>query len=305
MKNSGRVAVFGAQTESELPVAATRTVEALRHHGSDGASFEMFFYDEVVFEIRTGDVRVFIHRDGRNIDLREFETVFLRSPANEPVRAAIARYCDHYRIKVMNSENLKLPFTAKLVQYTVAAIEGIPVPDSFYCEDDKTRGDLAEVFFGDSTSDDYIIKSITGSNGAENEKFTGLNNTPSIKQGIIQRFIKNTFEYRLIVANNRTAIGYKKVNVGAATQNNIARGGVRRVVDSIPAAAVDMALHMARLANRDIAAVDIVFDETTLSHKFFEVNFSYGHPGFDIDSNLMKEYSLILMGALLGKSEHI
>lgn len=290
-----RIALFGAQSRDSLPQAALSTTELLRMYGQD--DFELYCYDEVVFEI-SSVCRVYVVTQGGPVDLRTFDTVFLRSPANEPVRAAIARYCDHFDVAVINSENVMLPLSSKLVQYVVAALHGVAVPDTFYCDSLELRSVYAPLFFGES-NDSYVVKSIQGSNGRDNSKVEKLSVVPDAAACVIQRFIKNSFEYRVIVVDGEIAIAYKKVNVGKAYQNNIARGGTRELVEQLPNDVAAMAAKMANLAKREVAGIDVVYDENSRTHKLFEINFSYGHPGFAISSNEMQMYGSLLAKLLI------
>lgn len=297
--NVCRVAVFGAQSKTQLPHAALRTLTTLHLYGE--SNYELYCYEDVIFEISTNHTKAYlVTGDGRKTDLREFDTVYLRSPANEPVRAAVARYCQHFGVRIINSENCSLPLTSKLVQYVVAALNGIAIPDTFYCDDPVKRSDYASDFFGMSQGG-YVIKSVVGSNGRDNVKAKNLAELPNMSGSVIQRFVSNSYEYRVIIVNDEVALAYKKVNIGKAYQNNIARGGIRELVTLLPPEVCEMAIRMANLSQREVAAVDIVYDEEEKVHRLFEINFSYGHPDFEMDSNEIRKYGSLLANLMQKK----
>lgn len=293
-----RIAIFGAHS-TETPLSSSvKTASLLEQYGSD--NYEMLCYEDVVFELQTGSALAYvIGAGGVRTSLEEFDTVYLRAINDELVRAAIGRYCFHKGIRVLNSENLSLPLTSKLSQYTIASFEGVPIPRTFFCLG-RSHWHHAKQFLS-AGNGEYVIKSITGANGRDNIKVDSIDNTVDISQpSVIQEYIANDYEYRVIVVDARVSLAYKKISGGVVYQNNIARGGHREPVDSLPPQVSDMAIRMAQLTKREIAGVDVVYGRDG-EYRFFEVNYSYGHPS-DLSEETAKIYGEALARMLHGVS---
>lgn len=289
------VAIFGANSSSKPFAASTRMVELLRKYGQD--DYKLLYYEDVVFELKTGSALGYVVHNRRKVPLEDFNTIYLRSIEDELVRAAIAQYCLHRGVRVLNSENTNLPLTSKLSQYMAASFSGVEIPKSFFCLRPK-HWQLAVDFFGDS-ADSYVIKSIVGSNGHDNIKVSRPDAEYDLGvPSIIQEYIANDYEYRIIVIDGQVALAYKKVNTGKTYQNNISRGGERQLVSSVPTSARDIAIKMAALTHREVSGIDVVCGRDEV-HRFFEVNYSYGHPT-GIQEGALERY-----GKALSKMLHI
>lgn len=284
--NKKRIAIFGA-TSSKKPFSpSTKMFNLLEQYGDD--DYSLLYYEDVVFELQTGvAVSYIVAGDGRRTLLESFDTIYLRAMDNELVRAAIGLYCSYKNIRVLNSENAILPLTSKLSQYVVASFNNVSIPKTFFSLN-KLHWDLANEFL-DTDANEYIIKSISGANGRDNIKVNNLNVDVEV-DSVIQEFIANSYEYRVIVLGKQVALAYKKVNTGSGHQNNIARGGRRELIQEkdLPSEVREYAIKMADLSNREIAGVDVVSGDDG-SYRFFEVNYSYGHPA-GLDEEALKLY---------------
>ena len=270
-----KVLIFGSASDIDADTAHAKTLIMLQNNDLD--DYTHAGYRDVVFELDTSNINAYIVKGTEKLVLDTFDTIFLRSIKDESIRAAIAHYCALRGIRVVNSENMSLPLASKLSQYIHAAQMGIPIPRTFFCSQ-NTLIPLAKQFLD---TDTYVVKSISGSNGNDNYKTDTL---PSQLESlcVIQSFVPNTYEYRVITIDGKVALAYKKVNQGISYQNNIARGGRRETITTLPDEVAEYALAMAAACNREIAGTDIVYSDTLKQHIFFEVNYSYGHPSSDI-----------------------
>jgi gamma-F420-2:alpha-L-glutamate ligase len=90
---------------------------------------------------------------------------------------------------------------------------------------------------------------------------------------MIQKFIPNDCDYRVLIFNNQIiSIGERKSkNKSKEFRNNVSLGGSLKVVD-IPNEAKQIALGSAKILNKQMAGVDLIQDKNTKKWYIMEVN---------------------------------
>jgi glutathione synthase/RimK-type ligase-like ATP-grasp enzyme len=236
------------------------------------------------------------------IEIKKFEGIELFVEKNN-IRALIdgkpiAKYDTIFFRRVGKNRNLafivsnlarkqKIPFFDNLYQYSNEpgklkqtfwlAFHNISVPKTFYSPTYNSRRINSAVKF---LGFPMVIKASVSKRGkgvflANNKK--ELKNILAKTKGIetiFQEFIPNTFEYRFLILGNKIAVAEKKIRTKKKEfRNNVCLGAKEEFlsISDVPLSAKKEALRAAKIANIQIAGVDIVL--TPQGKQFiFEVN---------------------------------
>ena len=235
-------------------------------------------YSDMIFTIINGEVSITSAVTGR--DVASYDLVYIRDLGHEEVRNTIALYLEKRNKAFINSELKQRQYPSKLIQYVAYADAGLAVPDTAYANvkhRERALGLLGARF-------PLVIKSTTGSNGNDNFLVSSLEELNSLDMTaacVIQPFLENKFDYRIVVAENDILIDYSRFRSGDGYRNNISQVGRLELINDLPRELADMAVQAARAVNRDLAGVDILVAEKTGRPYILEVNFNYGTPEFD------------------------
>lgn len=291
------VAIFAAHSHHKPFRASTLMYEMLEK--ANPGHYQLVYYEDVVFELATDSAVAYLMLDDKKVLLESYQVIFLRSIVDEAIRGAIAQYCRYKGIRVINSENLDLPLLTKLSQYIAASCNGVPIPKTFFAANPDNRS-LAEAFLAEFTH--LLAKSITGSNGNDNILVDNISDIDLTTDYVIQGYVTNHSEYRVITIDYQPVLVYKKVRGDSASyRNNIAKGGHRELVTAVPDRVAEIASTMARLTKREIAGSDILIgDDGELT--FLEVNYSYGHPQ-SLEEEMISVYAQKLVKFISQESE--
>lgn len=239
-------------------------------------------YSNIVFIIKNNEVSCYSAVTGR--DLASYDLVYLRDIVYEEVRHAISLYLSFKKIPVVNTEASNFQCISKLTQNISFALNGIPVPDSVYAQSDHREGAID----ASGLSYPFIAKAIKGSNGRDNFLIESKGDLPEEIMGmdlILQPFIPNTFDYRIVVGGDEVLIAYKRIrNPKSSThQNNISQGGTGEIVNDLPKDVQEIALKAAKSINRELCGVDVLKNSKTGDHVVLEANFNFATPPFSKD----------------------
>lgn len=125
-----------------------------------------------------------------------------------------------------------------------------------------------------------IVKATKASNGAENYLLSSLSEFSGKEDLLycIQPFIPNSFDYRIIVAEEEILLVYKRIRQGNETHlNNIEQGGQREITASLNIFTTELAIAAAKSVKRNLAGVDVLVADDGKEY-LLEVNFNYGTP---------------------------
>lgn len=256
------------------------TWKSLTAIGNDNYFLEQ--YSDMVFTILNGEVSITSAVTGR--DVASYDLVYIRDLGHEEVRNTIALYLEKRNKAFINSELKQRQFPSKLIQYVAFADAGLAVPDTAYANVKHRAKALASL----GADFPIVVKSTTGSNGNDNFLVNSLDELNSLDMEaacVMQPFLENQFDYRIVVAESDILIAYKRVRGGDDYRNNISQGGSRELVKDLSGELAEMAVRAARAVNRDLAGVDILVAEKTGRPYILEVNFNYGTPAFDPETD--------------------
>lgn len=246
----------------------------------DEGTYDLEAYADVAVTIKNGVVRCFLLSTGR--DLASYDVVYLRDIVYEQVRYAIALYLKSKGVTMVNSEVSHFQCTTKLTQNISFALAGVPVADTVYVQP-KYRSQAVAML---ETTFPVIVKAITGSNGRDNflikSEHELMAETKDV-DAVIQPFIPNTFDYRIVVGDGQILLGYKRIRdpQGAVHQNNVSQGATGEVVADLPDDVADLALTAAQSISRELCGVDVLENSETGEHVVLEANFNFATPPFD------------------------
>lgn len=182
---------------------------------------------------------------------------------------------------IISEEVLGVMPMSKLGEMVLLSDKNIPLPNSIFMRNKhwlkylKKGGKLP---FGDQA----IVKSISGSMGADNylvrspDEFRQLLKRDLDMLFVVQEFIPNTCDYRIIFIGNEAKIAIKRSRVDEDTHvNNTSKGASAELIplDQIPAEMIEIAKNAAHAVRRNTyCGVDIMQHQDTGAYYVLEVN---------------------------------
>lgn len=272
-----KIAVFVSKNKFSSTSSGARFIERLNKSQSK-VEAEVFFYEDVIVLMRNKAIKFLFDGAERG---SEFELVYLRGISYAPLRHALASYFKSLGVQLVNTESLTFQSMTKLEQNVNFALAGVPIPDGVYVTE---GGDLKQALSLLEAPFPLIAKSIAGRNGTDNELVASYNELLSLSFGdaIIQSFVPNNFDYRVVVAGETVLASYRRIRGDADTghKNNISQGGTREFV-KLPEELASMAVAAARSIGRELTGVDILTNNQTGESVVLEANFNFGTPDFE------------------------
>lgn len=252
-----------------------RLVELLNE--TNEASFEYAYFDELSFYLDETSLVVRSERSGTLLD--DYDAIYLRHWGDEVTQSyglAVARYCKLKHIPFIDREAWRAGSYNKLTQYINLHEAGVPIPRTFMASGEfLARGVLAHKFVYP-----IIVKAAKGTRGVDNFKvnsqaqFDRIVNEQPEASFVVQQFIENDGDYRIIVAGDEVKMVIKRTAVAGSHLNNTSQGGAAELVniDSLSEKVRADSVKAAWFFARDFAGVDMVIDTKNGKHYCFEVN---------------------------------
>lgn len=235
---------------------------------------EVASYRDLGLLIDGKEAQITIYPTG--VDLREFQKILVLSTSffhrENYIFSAIACYCRHYGIEMLDDDFTNLD--GKLYAMWRFWENGINVPKTAFGPVEF----LAEALpnFGEKA----VLKSVNGTKGRDNylvssaeeiRKITAQN--PEIRY-ILQNFIPNDGDYRVILLNFEPKLAIYRSANGKDFRNNTSLGGEAGLVPlaQLDPEILELAVAAARSLNIKIAGADILQDKSTGQYSVLEVN---------------------------------
>ena len=246
---------------------------------SDALQVDVAVYDDLIYTLTSGSSQIAVGTTGR--DIAEYDVVYLRRIKESTAQAiAVGKYGVAKGVAVIDEEIATRPGSmGKLTQYLQLSLSGLPFPDTIYA---SSHDMLLKHFANWDKGFPLILKSVSGSRGNDNylikdqsELVATLHAHPKV-HFLIQQYIPNTADYRVWVCGDEIGpILYRTRTTGHT--NNTSQGGAATLIDDhsvLPANVLEACVQAAQCFKRDIAGVDVVFenDDTQGRFYFFEVN---------------------------------
>ncbi len=203
----------------------------------------------------------------------------------------ISNLAKHKNIFFVDNFHVRTSLRGKLIQMFLLALRGLPVPKTYHSlifDDKKIKKAIS--FLGLP----LVVKATNLGGGKmvylakSSEKLKKILKKHPDTEFILQEFIKNTFDYRIVVLGGKAAVAEKRIRMDKKEfRNNACRGGKEVFLDvkKVPKKINTLAVQAAKVMDVQVAGIDIV---RSLSGKdyVFEVNPA---PGFSIADKTSNE----------------
>lgn len=235
---------------------------------------EINYFENIELFFKDGNIRVLV--DGKKIDV--FSLIFFRRVGEfRNLANIISNIAEKKHIQFFDKLYLTSNEPSKLKQAFILASNGLSIPKTYYSpvyNSSKISHAASFLKFP------FVIKSSRGARGIDVylvKTRAAANNILRKLRGkeiIIQEFIPNSFEYRLLVLGDRIAVTEKKIrSQNEEFKNNVCLGATEEFIDtkSVPLQARRAALKAAKACNIQIAGIDLVIAPNKKEY-IFEVN---------------------------------
>lgn len=250
---------------------STRMHGTLHRNLQKHSSNEIFYttYKDLTFEIKPGKVEIYDTRN--NLFLEQYELVYFKQYSVETNACVV--FLLEKGISFLNKDLAFNFIYNKLAQYVKLGLGGLLIPDSFYGSSTQLLKAAKQMQFP------IILKSIESSLGKDNfliknyEELENVLENNKKKSFVIQKYIPNSFDYRVLILGGQLGTVLKRIRQNADDhRNNTALGAIEEEIASPPQEMIDLSVKVANLLGKDIAGVDLIFDEDTKQYFIIESN---------------------------------
>ena len=251
-------------------------------------------FEEVEVFLNNGEAEVLFGE----FNLNEVENIFFRKVGfNKDLAFLISTLADRKDINFTDKLYARFYDSTKLTQTFLFHMENISAPKTYFSPVyDKRKLFKAADFLGVP----FIVKECNSSQGKGVSLIENKNQIEeklksfSGKQIILQEFIKNDFEYRVLVTGSEVAVVEKKIRDKNSNEfrNNVHLGAQEEFLDisSVDKSMKDLALKAADILGIQIAGVDVI--EDLKGNRFItEVN---SNPSFTYNESVSNEISKLI-----------
>jgi glutathione synthase/RimK-type ligase-like ATP-grasp enzyme len=240
----------------------------------DGVGFSISVLSELSFLVNGENT--YIRDEEQSFDIKDFDLVVFRtmgrSNENKERAEAVAIYCRKKGVKCIDS---RLPHVGgKLNSAYERWFNGLNVPKTAV----GSVSSLVEIAgrFGYPV----ILKATDGKKGRDNylvktsQELTDIVAQNQDKQFVLNEFIPNDGDYRLLTLNYQVKMIILRQSDGRSHLNNTSVGGAATVVNEgdISQAVIDLAVAAAKTEGMEVAGVDVIIDKNTGTPYVLEVN---------------------------------
>ncbi len=214
--------------------------------------------------------------------ITNYDAIIIDYWHHKPMQAlALSTYASRHEIPFAPIETIESPPTDKLGELALLSDGTVPLPNSLISTGRLLPAAMKKHV--DFMHFPCIVKSAQGAMGHKNflvknaREFRVVCLTFSKEVLIVQEYIPNDSDYRIIVINNEPRFVMKRTREphSASHLNNVSQGAVALRVPngSIPASAMKSVLRAAELVHRSgYAGVDLIINSDNQEHYILEVN---------------------------------
>ena len=229
---------------------------------------------ELFFEIDRENIS--IYHPQKKFDLREFDLVIIRHVGKYWVEAhAITQYCEHFGIRYTDTYLNRLLLDNKLSTEFLLCSNGITQwPRTMYGPTHELMRRLPEL------GDKAILKDNEGSKGRLNfvvsssEEISEIIEQNPGKKFILQEFIPNDGDLRVLVMNGQVPMVIRRSSDGSSHLNNTSQGGQAEIIqtEQVSLEVMKTCIKAAELTKLQVAGVDVIYDLRNKDFFLLEVN---------------------------------
>lgn len=242
------------------------------------ATYTPVFFEDLLFAFDGVTLRI-TTPEGHNI--ADFDRLFLtgwfKSKAFDDIALAVASYARHHDVPFHNREAGKNRSNAKLSQYVIAALLGIPITPFVFS---LNTARFLQAIDNSGITYPMIIKSVRAAKGNDNYLVHSRQELHEIVQAnpdisfIAQAFVPNNGDYRVIVMGDAVRLVIHRQSQAGTHLNNTSKGSLARSVklDTLPTEILTQSVAIAQALQREITGVDMIIHKETGHHYFLEAN---------------------------------
>jgi glutathione synthase/RimK-type ligase-like ATP-grasp enzyme len=243
-------------------------------YSKQGGSIKFTFMDDLIISV--GDDEFSIYDTRNESDLNAYDLLLIRGKGfrnKYDVVKAVSSYGNINGIPVVNNY-AQYSDSSKLSQAVQFYEHGMPVASTVLVTQAFLDG-KAELNFGFPC----IMKATYGAHGLDNYLVNDLSEVREIaanttdKYFVLQRFIPNDRDYRILVIGDETVVIERSAATGSHL-NNTSQGGSSAIasLDDIPKDIVDKTKDLMQRLGMTIAGADVLADKETGEFYFLEIN---------------------------------
>ena len=254
------------------PIIVARALE------SDAISTRCVFWEDIVFDIKTGAVRVLV--DGEDILERPYDVCIAfgwykggKNSYYRDIALSLAEVLAYHSIPFWNSEMALQRSTTKLSAMVQLALRGVPVPITRFSIDPRQSASGMQFPF--------IAKAISASRGDSNFLVDSQATwQTALEEGVpllIQNFLENDHDLRVICFNGSPHLILKRSRGAGAHShmNNTSQGGHAEWLglEEVPPELLTISEKIVTIMGRELAGIDFIPDASSpFGYSCLEVN---------------------------------
>ncbi len=193
----------------------------------------------------------------RDKALESYDLIYLQTAGSMKDQATLlANYCTYKKIKIIEGNFVVTGSNSKLIQVMKCFQNSLPIPKTAFLGDwEKPNTNL-----------DYplVAKDLLGKGGAgvsminNKKELTHLSKNKGSAEYLLQEFIPNKFDWRILVIGDTAIYGCKRVRQENESFRNNVKLGAKEVLGEPSQEVKNIALKAAKVMNLPIAGVDII-----------------------------------------------
>lgn len=221
-----------------------------------------------------------IYDANNNLDIKDYDLVYFRSWTGSKAHTGIcAQYLKSHDVPFFDSEALTTRSYSKLDQYFRLNAARLPIPATVegtpeYMLSEAGKGELSyPVIIKTNAGGQKGGANFLAANETEAKKI--LSAPPEDGQFMLQQYIDNDCDYRVLVLGGEVKLIIKRTRDSSKTHlNNTSQGAKAELIElgKFDKRVLKDSIKAAEVMNRQIAGVDVVVEKNTGKHYFFEIN---------------------------------
>ena len=271
---ASRILILSSQANSPL---ANKLLQGVKQQAGKQTDIALGDYSNIVFKSVGPKLHVTDLISGREVT--DFDLIYFRTYVKKAeLAAAVAEYLQARRKLFVDREVATYHATSKLTQYVKLKLAGLPVPDFIFGSHNYLSSHYDEIV--QSLGTPFILKDAEAEKGQNNhlvhsqaELIQFLAGNPEALY-IAQRYVQNNGDLRVLVFDKSVALVMGRKAATGTHLNNTSAGGTAELlpVKQLDRAVTAMCIRAAAITNRQVAGVDIIFDESARKWYILEVN---------------------------------